>query len=282
MQTLAAHHKQDKYLHQWIGMILAAVVFWSVESLAEPVQATRILYYNPEISIDNFLALEEKFNQFLADKGTIRFIPNNSVDAFEKTMGSKTPEETSFLISSWYYKTLRNSTPLRPLLIGARKERSSQKKLLVSRKGENERSDNINIASATSQDFATQLLAEMSVQTGKWKPKKFSILRVPKDLDALMSVAFKMSDAALASEHGWNHLRQINPTQFEQLQVLAESKEIPLPVLAVKASKTDRSVELMNLFLTMNQSEKGETALRLIGLDQFRPPSPAEEQFLNQ
>ncbi|MBF0180250.1 MAG: PhnD/SsuA/transferrin family substrate-binding protein [Magnetococcales bacterium] len=266
----------------WSCLLAAMLALPVADARAEPAPAGRILYFNPEISIDNFLVLEEKFNAFLAEKGKTRFTPASTIATFEKELSGKPDGAQLLLISSWYYKSLRDTTRLRPLLIGTRNGMTSQKKVLVVRKEEKDPGDGINIASATSQEFASQLLDEMAARSKTPLPKRFGILRVPKDLDALMSVAFGMADAALAAEHGWRHLRQINPTQFERLRMLAESREIPLPILAVNEARADRDAALADPLRAMNQSEKGETALRLLGLDGFRPPTPAEEQFLNQ
>lgn len=73
--------------------------------------ATRytVYFYNPESNVDNFASLKTRLDVYLKDTGPYQFQPFCDRETFEATIRNK--HDCILIISSWYYKELRDSFP---------------------------------------------------------------------------------------------------------------------------------------------------------------------------
>ena len=120
------------------------------------------------------------------------------------------------------------------------------------------------MTSAYDKEYTTELLANLT----KNKSKKLSVLIVPKEIDALMSVGFGMSKFALVSKDSFVLLKQINPSLGEKLKIYNESTPKYRMVLALNKIDKNRD-EIISIFKNMELNNSGKSVLDIIGVDKL-------------
>lgn len=230
--------------------------------------ATQIIYfYSPETNINNFSSLKVEFDTYLSSFGAYEFQPFSEQATFEKFLGETS--EGIFLISTWHFQNLKTRYPLKPVLVGQLRNRSTQKRVLTTRHDTSsfEKLRGEKIASAGSPAYTRTILRQIY---GKENPDlidSFKIFTVPKDIDALMAVGFGMATAALTTENSLIKLARINPKQHGLLKKLGTTEENLLPIVAVMGKSGNESQELLALMQKMGEQAEGEKRLKMLGLD---------------
>jgi hypothetical protein len=103
-----------------------------------------------------------------------------------------------------------------------------------------------------------------------------SILIVPKDIDALMSVGFGMSKFALTTRNSLNELKMANQTLHQQLKILAEGEESLLLIGAVPEQYMHDAKNIVTIIQNMATDQEGKEKLRMIELDGWQTLDPAD------
>lgn len=112
-------------------MILCFTLVLSGLSLspAKAEEMITVYFYNSEANINNFIPLVAGFDDFLSRSGAYRFQPFKERKTFEQEIKGK--EKYAVLLSSRYFSEIRKIYALRPLLVGVRNGRTSQKRMLM-------------------------------------------------------------------------------------------------------------------------------------------------------
>ncbi len=266
------------------SFLAASLFFYFIISVlsAKEITAPTIYFYNPEANINNFALLKKETDSYLSKFGDYSFQPFNDKNIFEDSVSGN--KEALFILSSWHYNTLREKYPVKPVLIGVSKGKSTHKKVLSVKKN----IKNITslkgkkIASAGNREYTRNILMQiMGINSGEIADS-LKIMPVPKDIDALMAVGFGMAAAALTTEESLGKLRKMNPKHYQRLGQLGRSRELLLSVVAVPRHLNTDDHPLIRILSKMGTESKNKNMLRMIGLDGWRTLTQKELDILGQ
>lgn len=241
-----------------------------------------VYFYNPESNVDNFASLKTRLDTYFKDFGLYKFQPFSDRGTFEKIIQEK--QDGILLLSSWHYKILREKLPIKPVLVGVIDGKTTQLKVLSSKKKVNnlETLKDCTVASAGSDDYTRNLLRLMFSEDKKHLVDSFQILSVPKEIDALISVGFGLAEVALTTESSIDMLLSINPGLYKKLTILAKSRETLLPIVAVLKVHDPDADKLLEIVENMGKTPDGEKSIRMLGLDGWKVVGEKEMVLLEK
>lgn len=219
---------------------------------------TKIYFYSTDININNFKALKISFDSYIKDYGDYKFQPFSNKNTFEKQIQY---DDSILLLSSWHYKILSKKYNLEALLVAQKKGSITDTKVLVGKK--NSRKKGL-ITSAYNTPYTKEILSELIKNDTKNSP----ILIVPKEIDALMSVSFGMSDFALVSKDSLYFLQKINPSLTKDFKIFHESEPKYRIVLA-KNTIQQSNKQIITIFNNMTRNTKGRDILEMMDIDKL-------------
>ena len=215
-------------------------------------ESKKIYFYATDLNIHNFKFLKIKFDNYLQKYGSYEFQPFDDKETFENYLSVK---NSTIMLSSWHFKQIKEQYNLKAKLIANKQNSITNKIILV---GQKDSTLSGTVASAYDKKFATQKLNNLV------KNKDISLLLVPKEIDALMSVGFGMSDFALVSDDSLELLKQINPSLGENLVVYKKTKDIYRMILSYNGKEDEK---LTSIFLNINNDAEGKEILNKIAID---------------
>ncbi len=226
-------------------------------------ERTTIFFHSSETNINNFKSLKIKFDRYLLKHGAYEFQPIKNRVAFENCI--KTRENSLLLLSSWHYSIIYKDHTLIPILVGSRKGKKTQKRILVTRKNVLQRQPTRkNLASASSEHYTRTVLSKMD------RVSNLSILTVPKDIDALFAVGFGVCEFALTTEHAFKKLRVLNPLLYKTMKIMDSCEESYLLIIAVPKSMNTILEDLCKVIKEMWKDPEGKKNLHMLGLDNWQ------------
>lgn len=228
-----------------------------------------IYFYNSEANINNFIPLVAGFDHYLSRSGAYKFQPFKERKIFEQEIKGK--EKYLVLLSSWHYSQIHKIYELKPLLVGIRNGKNSQKRMLMGTEAliDVKGIKQGQLASAGDEGYTRNLLREML--SDKELAESVRILTVPKEIDALMSVGFGMSTSALITENTLGTLKSRDPGLYSKLKILAEGKESLLPVLAAPEKFSGEAKTLINIIKEMpKKNAEGTDIIKMLDLDDWQ------------
>ncbi|MBF0549702.1 MAG: hypothetical protein HQK60_04110 [Deltaproteobacteria bacterium] len=257
---------------------LCLTVFFLITPASSSGAGDVIFFYSSETNVNNFKSLKMKFDQYLSELGSYEFQPFNDRMVFEQYIKDK--RNGFLLLSSWHYNHIYREYGLKPVLVGTKGGKKYQKMILAT-KGESGKDDLLAIdplASASSVAYTRSVLRGMLRQ--KETTDSVSILTVPKDIDALVSVGFGMSKSALAAESTLDQLKTINPALYKEVKVMAEGRESLSLVLAAPKNWEPLNAAMLKIIKEMPLGSRGKELIEMIGLDGWKELDPADVQKL--
>lgn len=258
-------------------LLLCLFLTISINSLLALDRASRdtrniISFYNPEANNSSFTSLKISYDTYLSKFTDYRLQPFKDRNAFEYFNSEKS--DPVLLISSWHYQHLATELKnrIQPALIATYKGEITSQKILATKKSLHSLTEleGAIIASSADNAYTREVLGRLLENHSPDLLASIKILTVPKEIDALMSVAYGVVDAAITFESTLQKLSTFNPNQSSTLHVLAHSDEILLPILFIP--KTDNFVEsgLVSVFEDMPNTQEGRQRLRMIGFDGWK------------
>ncbi|WP_373000037.1 hypothetical protein [Sulfurimonas sp.] len=232
----------------------------------------KVYFYTTEAHINNFKSLKVGFDKYLAKHGDYEFQPFNDKKTFEKYLKDK---NSIVVISSWHYKKISKEYDLKAKLVAQKKTTLKDTKILVGQTTEVTQGVKLLVGlkdlplkgvvtSAFDDEYTKELLSTLT----KKQSNNLSVLVVPKEIDALMSVGFGMSKFALVSRDSLGLLKKINPFLAKKLRIYKESK--PTYRMLVACNKMDKEKsKLMSIFENMDLNNNGKDILKMIGIDKL-------------
>lgn len=174
------------------------------------------------------------------------------------------------VLSSHHFRELqRQGVPLRAVLVGEQNGTCRQTHILWLRADALLDSPERPLALASSR--SREEIARFLSHAHEAAPPDFRHLKVPKDIDALLSVAFGMADAALATRAAADDLFKANPTQAARLSAYGAEVVDLYPVVAALDPDHPPTADAIRLLERMGDTPEGRQCLLLLGLDRFRP-----------
>lgn len=216
----------------------------------------KVYLYSPEIHVNNFKSLKIRFDSYLGTMGDYELQPFNDKETFEHYLNKN---NTLIILSSWHYQQIARKYNLEPILVARKNGSVTDRKILVGRK--NTPFSGL-VTSAYDKEYSKELLWKLTNgNTGK-----FSVLKVPKEIDALMSVGFGMSKFALVSQESLKVLQSANPLLAKDLKIYTASEPEFRMILAGNAKNTE-ALKLISLLREMGGTPEGREVFNTIGID---------------
>lgn len=261
--------QSTRYLHRIVQRILPVLI---VLFLCRPCfgadETIYIYFHSSEANINNFKSLKMEFDRYLHQFGPYELQPVKKRAEFEKQIRNNT--NCLFLISSWHYTMLHSQLPVKPVLVGFRNGKNTQKRLLIAKKDCCGLSlPSITIASASSIQHTRSVIQNMP-GGNRLNADDMRILAVPKDIDAIMAVGFGMSGAALITEASHDRLKLLPPMLSRELTILAVGPEAPLLILATRETCRKKHAKLIQGIKQMTETLVGKQQIRMLGLENFQ------------
>jgi hypothetical protein len=268
------------YKHLIVSVMLTAVsLLWFSTTVFSGEEKTFIYFHSSETSINNFKSLKMEFDRYLSRFGPYEFQPIKERTEFEKQI--TLPHNCLVLLSSWHYGRICDAFQGKPVLVGIRNGKNTQKRLLVADKDFSDLSSSgMNIASAGSIQHTKSVIKDMFDEK-KLNPDAMRILTVPKDIDAIMAVGFGMSGAALITEYSYDRLKLLTPVLHEKLKILATGPEFHLMILAVRSTCIEKNRPLIRIIKEMPDTPLGQKQIHMLGLDSFQDATSSDVKILN-
>ena len=228
----------------------------------------KVYFYTTEAHINNFKSLKVGFDEYLEKHGDYEFQPFNDKKTFEKYLKDK---NSIVVLSSWHYKKISKEFDLTAKLVAQKKATRLDTKILVGNIEDEKVLVGLKnlplrgvVTSAYDDEYTKELLSTLT----KKHSDNLSVLIVPKEMDALMSVGFGMSKFALVSRDSLNLLKNINPFLSKRLKVYKESK--PTYRILIACNKIDKDKQkLISVFRKMDLNNNGKNILKMIGIDKL-------------
>lgn len=233
------------------------------------INSTTIYFYSSESTINNFKSLKMEFDRYLNNYGSYEFQPFSDRETFENQV--KKRKQCILLLSSWHYNKIFKEYGLKAILVGTRNGKKYEERILVA---SDETVKVGSIASASTIQHTDSCLQTMLKD--KSTVDITSILTVPKDIDALMSVGFGMSKFALTTRNTLTELKMANPMLYQKLKILAEGEESLLLVVAVPEQFNQDVKGLVTIIQNMAASPDGKERLRMIEIDGWQALDPSD------
>jgi hypothetical protein len=212
----------------------------------------KVYFYTTETNINDFKSLKVSFDQYLKYFGDYNFQAFNNKEVFEDFLKD---ENIVVILSSWHYKQIAKKYNLQAKLVALKTGSITDTKVLVGKKGS---SYTGTVTTPFPHEYATTYINNSSL----------SILNVPKDIDALMSVGFGMSQFALVSKDSFELLKRANSFLATQMEVFSEST--PTLRMLVTFNKEERdNKECIEIFTTMDSKDEGKKVLNMLGVDKI-------------
>jgi len=233
-----------------------------------------LYFYSSETNVNNFKSLKMGFDKYLAGYGPYEFQPFEDKEKFDKHVKDK--KRCLLLLSSWHYRNIAKEFGLKAALVGIRNGKKYHQRILVARNtiSHIKSLKTGRISSASSLQHTRSVLLEIFKE--KAAAEEARILIVPKDIDALMSVGFGMSKAALTIRSAFEELRIVSPTLYKKMDIVAEGKESLLLLLAVPENFVEGSSEIVNVIKSMPMNPDGRNKMKMIGLDGWQEPAASD------
>lgn len=261
------------------GFLLCLTVLFC---MAPPILAgpgkVKFYFYSSETNINNFKSLKMEFDGYLSKFGSYEFQPFDKRELFEQHIRNK--ENCLIFLSSWHYHRIYQDLSLKPALIGVRNGKSFQKRILVA----NEKAADMNkvkkgpIASASNTPHTQNILGEM-FKGAEWA-KTVRVLKVPKDVDALMSVGFGVSKFAITTESALDNLKQLDPMTYKKIKILAQGRQSLLLILAVPEGFDKQARNVVKMIKDMPGYPDGMNIIKMIELDGWKRVDPSDQSKL--
>jgi hypothetical protein len=218
----------------------------------------KVYLYSPEINSNNFKSLKVSFDTYLSAYGNYELQPFSDKNTFEKYLKKR---NSVVIISSWHYREIAKKYNLNAVLVAQKKGSTTNRKILVGQK-------NIPLKGVITSAYDEEYTHELLTGITKSNLKEFTVLRVPKEIDALMSVGFGMSKFALVSNDSFLYLQAVNPQLVKDLKIYYESEPEYRMFLACSDIDQEEN-KLISIFKEMDLSENGKNILNLIGVDKL-------------
>jgi len=215
-----------------------------------------VYFYTTETNINNFKSLKVNFDNYLKHFGNYSFQAFNNKDVFE---GFLENENIVVILSSWHYKQIAKKYNLQAKLVALKKQSITDTKVLVGKKYSTYMGT---VTTPFSYEYANTYIDKLSLKTS------LNILNVPKEIDALMSVGFGMSQFALVSKESFELLKKANSFLASQMEIFNESAPT-LRMLVASKNKNHNNKECVEIFTTLDSKDEGKKVLDMLGVDKI-------------
>ena len=231
--------------------ILSIVLLFFGLLFAEP---HKVYYYASDKNIENFKTFKIAFDRYLAQYGDYQFQAFSEKEVFEDFLEDG---EAILMLSSIHYQQLKVRYHLAPISVAQNKKSITDTNIIVGKKG---LSLEGTVSTAFSEKYTNNLLRKTLGN------HHLSLLKVPKEIDALMSVGYGMSQFASVSKKSYYHLIKTNKNLTKDMRIYRESDPNYRMLVAVNKSYKNNQ-NLIRIFTNMKKTKRGRVLLKRLGID---------------
>lgn len=233
---------------------------------------TKVYFYNPEINTARNLVLKNSWDTYLYQVGHYELQPVDDGESFTKLIHQE--QDAAFIMAEWLYASLTSSLgldkqPVELAFVGVKSGSDTYRKILVTNKSALN-FENVTIASSGSKERTRKVLSSIYPEYSEKQLDNMNVLSVPKDIDALMAVGYGLAEMALTTEVGLSKIAHLNEHLYNELLVLRKSEPFKRSVLVIKSNNLELKAALASALSNMNQDPKGQQAMSLLGLDEWK------------
>jgi hypothetical protein len=261
------------------ALLSHAVTSDKVTTPASP--SLKIFYYNPEINASRNTVLKNTWDTYLDPLGKLVFQPVDRRSDFDDLLQKEA--SAVFIMSEWLFDKLdlQGNEFYKVALQGLKDGADTYHRILVGHDNEVDLAT-ARIASSGDKGRSLALLAEIFPELSASQIAQLKLLQVPKDIDALMALGYGLADLALGSEVSLSSMARLNQNRFQQLKVIRQSKPLSQSIVVLKSIKAEDKSKLIQRLLSMPDSESGQQAMSLIGLDNWKIIDPELNTMLSR
>ena len=240
--------------------VVAALLLVVRVAAAQP----EVAMFDPDANLANVARLRTTMTSLLRMiDPRARFIPFTRLADLERHLANN---HVQFLIID-PVTAARLGLRVRPILVPARGEDTTHRKILLVRTGT--RVSDLKVVATTASPDEVQALDIPGRGT-----RPLRVLRVTKSFDALLGLAFQRADAAYVTPETFAELARVESTIASGLREIYRSPPIPnAPLVAVTAEVDEVMIKrVTDLFATMDRTDTGRSVLRLLDYTGWRAP----------
>jgi len=253
-----------------IYFLISLVLVTGVAQVAERIQ---FYYFNPDSIKSNLRQLKSNMDSVL-QKNNIpaAFQPFAKFSDFNDNIRTQRP--SLLYVPYWYFERYGKELKLRPLLTSLQDKKTNyQKKLItnINSKKSIGHLDHSSLAMTTMGPDSKSMLNNIVFSDNSINTKKFSIIEVPKDIDAIFAVALGQVDSALVSSINLQLLEKRNPRLTKSIRVIANTKPMTLPILCyLEGTLTEEKIKELRVQLK-NTDNLEQSVAQVLGVDAWGP-----------
>ena len=214
----------------------------------------KVYYYTTDKNIDNFKTLKVHFDRYLAGYGEYEFQAFSDKAMFEYFLKDR---DTIVMLSSLHYKQISKKHKLNAICVAQNKKSITDTNVIIGKKSAALQGT---LSTAFSKKYTKKLLQKT------FGLNHLTLLKVPKDIDALMSVGYGMSQFASVSKESFKLLQKSNSTLTKDMRIYSESDPNYRMLVAVN-KENSKDENFIRIFTNMNKSKNGKSILKLLGID---------------
>ena len=205
----------------------------------------KVYYYTTDKNIDNFKTLKVKFDHYLSKYGTYEFQAFTDKEMFEIFLEDK---DTIVMLSSLHYKQIEKKHNLNAVFVAQNKNSITDTNVII---GKESTALQGTVSTAFSKKYTKKLLRKtFGISHLTW-------LKVPKSIDALMSVGYGMSQFAAVSKGRFELLQKTNSSLTKDMRIYSESDPHYRMLVAVN-NEGVKDKDFINIFTNMHNSKNGK------------------------
>lgn len=223
----------------------------------------KVYFYTSDNNINNYKTLKINFEKYLKQFGDYEFQAFSDKYTFEKYLED---ENIIVMLSSWHYIDICNFHNIKAKFVAKKNDTIKDTKVLVAKKGQKFVGT---VATSYNKEYTNKILSSLN-------HKNINTLKVPKEIDALMSVGFGMSQFAIVSKDSFMSFSKLNPILAKDMELLGEST----PSYRMLIASKEKNKKVFDIFTKMKSNKDGKKILDLLGLDSLVPLSSIDLKSL--
>ncbi|RLA69790.1 MAG: hypothetical protein DRG09_04940 [Epsilonproteobacteria bacterium] len=231
--------------------IISIFFLFCVMLFAEP---HKVYYYTTDKNIDNFKILKVNFDRYLTKYGDYEFQAFSDKEMFETFLKDN---DTIVMLSSLHYKQISKKHNLNAVCVAQNKKSITDTNVIIGKKSAPLQGT---LTTAFSKKYTKKLLRKT------FGISHLTLLKVPKEIDALMSVGYGMSQFASVSKSSFKLLQKTNRPLTKDMRIYSESDPNYRMLVAVN-NKNAKDKDFIRIFTNMNKSKNGKSILKILGID---------------
>lgn len=221
----------------------------------------KVYYYTTDKNIDNFKTLKVNFDRYLSKFGPYEFQAFTDKEMFETFLKKS---NNIVMLSSLHYKQIAKKHKLDAVCVAQNKKSITDTNVII---GKANTPLNGTVTTAFSEKYTNKLLRKT------FGLHQLRLLKVPKEIDALMSVGYGMSQFASVSKDSFKLLQKTNGTLTKNMRIYSESDPTYRMLVAVNKENV-KDKDFIRIFTNMNKNKNGKSVLKLLGIDSIVKLNP--------